>query len=519
MPLARSFLRPLFALLALATATLVAAPALAQLTAEQSEKSIAIGKKIDEARKLTTAKKLDEATAALLEAEQALAVLSGDKGTEALARRVAQNLSALEGVRTLLAKQGVKLPVRTIGLAAPGAAALPGKEGPGEWSRFRGPNGTGVSTAAIPANWTAEDYNWKIEVPGDGHSQPVLWGDKIFLTTAVGEQRMVLCLSAADGKTVWSKPFNSKNHTKHKFNSFASATPCCDEKHVYVLFSTPESYTVLALDHAGSEKWSFDLGPFESQHSCGASPIVYEDMVIVPNEQDGPSNIAALDRESGKLRWKGERKQATQGTAYSTPMVFQPDRGAPQLIFNSRAHGVSGVDPKTGKTLWDSPLLTMRSCSSPVLAAGLLTGSCGSGAGGNYLIAVKPGTTGDVSATNLAYKLEGSATMPYVPTPIALGDLLFLISDKGTGTCVNAKTGETIWQKRLGGNFFGSPVIAQDRMYVMSCEGYCHVLSATKEYKEIAKVDLAEGSHSTPAIAGGKIYLRTFHHLMSLGGK
>lgn len=499
-------------------ACLCALPVFAQISPEQLEKSVAIGKKIDEARKLANTKKLEEATAAMLEAEQALAVLSGEKGTEALARRIAQNHNSLEGLRTLLTRQGAKLPVRTIGLAAPGSAV---KEGVSEWTRFRGPNGTGVSNAkGIPANWTADDYNWKVEVPGDGHSQPVLWGDKIFLTTAVGDQRTVLCLSAADGKTLWNKPFNSKNHTKHKFNSFASATPCCDEKHVYVVFSTPEAYTVTALDHTGSEKWSMDLGSFESQHSCGASPIVYEDMVIVPNEQDGPSSIAALDRETGKLRWKSERKQATQGTAYSTPMVYQPDRGAPQLICNSRAHGVSGVDPKTGKTLWDSSqLLTMRSCSSPVLAGGLLTGSCGSGGGGNYLVAVKPGATGDVSATNLAYKLEGSATMPYVPTPIALGDLLFLISDKGTASCFNAKTGEKVWQQRLGGNFFGSPVIIQDRIYVMSCEGDCWVLSATKDFKEIAKVDLGEGSHSTPAVADGKLYLRTFHHLISLGGK
>ena len=398
----------------------------------------------------------------------------------------------------------------------------------GEWTRFRGPNGTGLSMAPhIPTTWTASDYNWKVEIPGEGHSQPVIWGDKLFLTTAVGDERLVMCLSTETGKPLWTQGYSSKKHTKHKFNSFASATPACDEHHVYVAFSTPEEYDLIAIDHQGKEKWQVNLGPFESQHSCGTSPIVYEDMVVVGNEQDGPSSIVAVNRMTGAIRWKVPRRLATQGTAYSTPCVYQGPGANPLLIFNSKAHGVSAVEPNSGKLVWEAPLLTMRSVSSPVLAGENLIGSCGSGAGGNYIIAIKPGGQGDVSQTHLAYKLEGSSTMPYVTTPIVLGDLLFLWSDKGMATCVQAtddakqgkKAGDILWQQRLGSNYFGSPVIVQDRIYNMSVDGHCVVLHAGREFKELARIDLGEGSHSTPAVAGGRMYLRTFTHLMSLGGK
>jgi outer membrane protein assembly factor BamB len=358
-----------------------------------------------------------------------------------------------------------------------------------------------------------------VTIPGEGHSQPVLWGDKLFVTSAVGEDRAVLCLSAHNGQTVWSQHVPSKTHGKHKFNSFASSTPCCDAERVYVTFASSDSYTVTAFDHAGNKKWHLDLGPFVSQHSMGASPMLYKESVIVCNEQDGPSSLVAIDRTSGKIHWRATRRTADQGTAYSTPCIYEPAGEAPQLIVNSKAYGVSGVDPETGKTLWESPLLTMRSCSSPVFAGGIFTGSTGSGGGGNYVIAIRPGGAGDVSKTHLAWTLKGSAQMPYVCTPVAHGDLLFLWSDKGFVTCVDAKTGEQHWQQRVGGNYFGSPIRVQDRLYCLSTDGQCVVLAASTTFKELARIDLGEASHNTPAIAGGRMYLRTFTQLMSVGGK
>jgi outer membrane protein assembly factor BamB len=151
------------------------------------------------------------------------------------------------------------------------------------------------------------------------------------------------------------------------------------------------------------------------------------------------------------------------------------------------------------------------------VASGLVIGTCGSGGGGNYLVAVKPGGSGDVSNSHVAYKL--TKVMPYVPTPITNGDLLFLWGDKGVVTCVNAPTGETVWAERVGGNFFGSPIRVEDRLYCLSADGDCVVLTATSQFKVLARNPLGEGSHSTPTVAGGRLYLRTFSHLISIGGK
>src|SRR4051812_26256954 len=163
-----------------------------------------------------------------------------------------------------------------------------------EWTRFRGPNGTGISRATtVPTNLAEADINWKVELPGAGHSSPVLWGDRIFLT-ATGDDAgglAVLCLSAADGKMTWKKDFPLTPFAHHKFNSFASATPAVTEKAVYVVWNEPEHYFLTALDHQGTTLWQRDFGPFVSQHACGTSPIVVGDKVILGGEQDGQEYV------------------------------------------------------------------------------------------------------------------------------------------------------------------------------------------------------------------------------------
>lgn len=385
-----------------------------------------------------------------------------------------------------------------------------------EWTRFRGPNGTGISEATnIPTAWTEADYNWKVELPGGGHSCPVLWGDKIFLTCANDEtcERMALCLSAADGSVLWSRGYASTLHPKHTFNSYASPTPAVDEERVYFTWSAPEDYVLLALDHEGNEVWKRTLGPYQSQHSTGASPIVYEDMVIINNDQDGPSSLIAVDRKTGETRWQVERRTAV--VAYSTPCVYQPPGAAPELIFNSKSHGITAVDPHDGKTIWEAAdVFDKRSVSSPIVAGGVVFGSCGSGGGGNYVVAVRPGSAAQPSA-ELAYKIDKAA--PYVPTPLAKGDLVFLWGDQGVVTCIDPATGTEHWRERVGGNFFGSPVCAGDHLYCISTEGEVVVVAAAPTYQLVSRNPLGEMSHSTPAIAGGKIYFRTFKHLISLG--
>jgi outer membrane protein assembly factor BamB len=386
-----------------------------------------------------------------------------------------------------------------------------------EWTRFRGPNGAGAGEAAgLPVRWGEGDYDWKVDVPGAGHSQPVLWGDRIFLTSALGEgaERIVLCLRAADGRTEWTTRFPSSTHGKHRRNSHASSTPCVDKDRVYLVFSTPAAHTVRALDHAGRELWARDLGPFESNHSDGASPILFADKLILPNEQDGKSSVVALDRSTGSVLWKTERR--TEEVAYGTPCIHAPPGGPPELILSSHAHGISSLDPATGASNWEALVFDKRTVSSPVLAGGLAIGTCGSGAGGNFLVAVKLGGRGDVTETHVAYRLRRS--IPYVPTPIVAGDLLFLWSDGGVVSCVEAPSGNVLWQERVEGAFSGSPVRAGDRMYAMSEGGEVVVVAAKRTFELLARNPLGEGSHSTPAIAGGRIFFRTFGKLFAIGG-
>lgn len=382
-----------------------------------------------------------------------------------------------------------------------------------EWTRFRGPNGSGVSPSRkIPAKWSEADYNWHVKLPGIGHSSPVLWGNKLFLTSAKEDtaERVAMCVDAESGKILWQRHYDSTVHPKHLRNSFASSTPAVDAERVYVCWSAPEEYTLMALDHQGREVWRRNLGPFVSQHSGGTSPIVYQDMVIIGNDQDGISFLAALDAATGEDRWRTERRSAV--VAYSTPCIYQPADGPAELIFNSEAHGISGINPLTGQTDWEISVFDKRSVSSPIVAAGLVFGTCGSGGGGNYLVAVRPGPEPQV-----AYKVTEMA--PYVPTPLAKDDLLFTWSDKGVVSCLRAATGEKIWRERVGGNYSGSPVCAGDHLYCIAEDGTVVSLAASEKFQLLARNPLGEDSRSTPAIAGDRMYLRTYSHLVSLGGK
>ena len=323
-----------------------------------------------------------------------------------------------------------------------------------EWTRFRGPNGTGISDAkTVPTLWTEKDYNWHVELPGIGHSSPVLWGDRVFLASAVEDtaERILMCVSATDGRILWEKRYPSEVHEKHLRNSFATPSPACDEAHAYFAWSTPAEYTLVALSHDGQEKWKLNLGPYTSQHSAGPSPIVYEDLLVLGNDQDGESSLLAFDRMTGKLRWQTPRQH--EFVSYATPCVLAREGMPNELIFLSGAHGVSGIDPKTGKTNWEIDAFDKRTCTSPVLADGLIWGSCGSGGGGNYVAAVRPGTPDGSIKPQEVWKITDSA--PYVPTMIGKGDLVFMWSDKGVAACVKASTGQILWKQRSRREFLG----------------------------------------------------------------
>ncbi|MDH3584975.1 MAG: PQQ-binding-like beta-propeller repeat protein [Phycisphaerae bacterium] len=386
-----------------------------------------------------------------------------------------------------------------------------------EWARFRGPNGTGISSATtIPTSWKDDTYNWKLNLPGEGHSSPVLWGSKLFLTaTQPGTaEQIFFCVNADSGKVVWQKRFASRPHRQHKFNSFASSSPAADENHVYFYWATPQQQTILALDHDGKEIWRKNLGPFESQHGSGTSPMIHGELLILANDQMGSSFVIALDRMTGAVKWKTPRGGGGKKTAYGTPCVRKDAQGNDQLILASHAHGISAIDPATGKMLWDTPdIFDKRSVFCPVLAGDLILASCGSGGGArNYTVALRANPKPTV-----AYRIDRSS--PYVPTPIYYKKMLFLVSDGGIGTCLEAASGKVLWRERIGGDYFGSPVCVNGVIYCISRAGDVVTFHAKSTYEPIGRVSLGEMSHATPAVAGGRMYLRTKSHLYSLGGK
>lgn len=263
------------------------------------------------------------------------------------------------------------------------------------------------------------------------------------------------------------------------------------------------------------KKWEQDLGPYASQHGGGNSPILYRDRVIVANEQDGESFLVALDAATGKTRWKTPRKTAE--AAYATPCVYEDADGTPALIFASHAHGIYAVDPEGGTVLWEcAEAFDKRVVTSPVLASGLIFASCGSGGGGNYVVAVRPGDAKGSKKPAVAYTIRKSA--PYVPASIGVGALLFLWGDDGVVSCVKAASGEVQWQERLGKRFFSSPVFADGRLFCISTTGEVAVIRAADHFELLARNPLGETAHSTPAISGGRMYLHTLKHLLSIGG-
>lgn len=386
------------------------------------------------------------------------------------------------------------------------------------WPRFRGPDGLGVSEdATIPATWTDKEVAWSVELPGVGHSSPVIWGEHVFVTSATdeGKSRTLYCLDAGSGKIRWSKTEKFATNKLHAKNSFASSSPATDGERVYVPFADDEHYALLAYDYEGQPVWKASLGPFKSQHGLGVSPIVFEDLVILPNDQDGPSSVVAFDRRNGKQVWKTERD--AREASYATPIIVELPGSKPQLICVSGATGMTSLDPWTGELNWKTAPLPQRTVASPAFAGGLVFVTCGQGGKGTRLIGVDPTGRGDVEETHI--KVRKDKGLPYVPTIIGYGDWIFFWNDNGVVSCVDARTQEQLWEKRVGGNYSGSPIIVAGKLYCINESGEVVVLAAGPQFEQLGVTPLGDASHSTPAAANGRLYLRTFHKLTCVRGK
>ncbi len=395
----------------------------------------------------------------------------------------------------------------------------------GQWPRFRGPNGQGISDArTIPVKWSQGDYNWRIELPGSGPSSPVVWDEKVFTTCADASvpKGILVAVDAGTGKTLWQKEYPLSRSRMNSRNSYATGTPALAADGVYVLWSTAKEMVLAALDHDGGELWQREFGPTTSSHGPGISPVVVDDLVVFSREQKVNSDAAssewiALDRRSGQTRWTVPRN--TGAISYSTPCLYSAKGGSARLVFTSQEHGITVVDPRQGKVVWEAQsALIARVASSPVLAGDLIVGTCGQGGGGKCITAIKPPASPNRSPTE-AFRSEdrASGTIPYVSTSLSKDGLLFSYHDQGNVCCRRAATGEILWTEKPAGAYYGSPVWVDGRLYCITREGEVVVVRAAPEYELLAVNSLGERSDATPAVADERMYLRTASQLMCIG--
>jgi outer membrane protein assembly factor BamB len=323
----------------------------------------------------------------------------------------------------------------------------------------------------------------------------------------------VLALSVSNGEELWRREYPVARSAMNRDNAYAAGTPAVDANGVYLALPTVEETLAMALGHDGRPIWTRKLPGVSSFHGPAISVVAVEGLVVFSLEQEAaatPSQWIALDASTGEPRWTCDR-QSSQ-VSYSTPCVYTPPDGPAQLVFSSSAHGLTGVAVATGQVVWEAgAVLPQRVVGSPVIAGDLLIGTCGQGGGGVRLVAVRAGS-GEV-----VYETRGLQA-PYVPTPLAVGDLLFTCHDRGDISCLVAATGEVLWTQRPASMFHASPVWVDGKLYCTTRDGDVVVVRASRTYELLAVNRLGEASSATPAVAGGRMYLRTLSHLISVGG-
>jgi len=388
------------------------------------------------------------------------------------------------------------------------------------WTEFRGPAGTGHSTATgLPREWSeSKNVAWKTPIHGRGWSSPVVLGSQVWLTTATrdGRELSVLALDRDSGRVLHDiKLFEvAKPEDTARFNSFASPTPVIEEGRVYVHFG---SYGTAALDtRTGKTLWSRRDLPCNHWRGPGSSPMLYGDLLIVHFDGYDLQYAVALDKRTGRSVWKSERAydfgtdDGDMKKAYATPVVIEAG-GRAQLI-SQAAKAVLSLDPKTGRELWRVRYASHSAATRPLFAHGLLY--VGSGRGPSELLAIRPDGQGDVTDTHVAWKaVRGIGSSP---SPLLVGDLIYTVADKGgVVTCLDAKTGAEVWQQRTGADAHtASPLFANGAVYLFAEDGSALALEPGRVYRELGRAALGEGGvMGTPAIAGQAVFVRSESHL------
>ena len=393
------------------------------------------------------------------------------------------------------------------------------------WPCFRGPTRQGISNEKdVPLEWSqTSNIVWKRPIPGEGWSSPIVFDERVFVTTATdgGASFRLLCLDRLTGTVLWDKQvLRQKPGHKQNFNSYASSTPVTDGRRIYILAFDG---TLAAVSMEGSVIWSHREFEYYSEHGLGVSPILYRDLLIVPfdGSSSGPDKklgwqkpwdqalILALDKNTGEVRWRGRR--GSSRIAHITPQVLS-ENGRDQLV-SSAGDVVQGFDLKTGERIWTVSSPGEGVVPSVVIGDGLIFTT--SGFGDSTIRAVRTGGKGDVTKTHIAW--ESTDDVSKIPSMLYVSPFLFLVTETGVAKCIRAKTGEEIWRERLEGRYSASPIWAEGRIYFLSEKGKTTVVQAGGEFKVLAENELNEKCGASPAVSQKHIFIRTENNIYCVG--
>jgi outer membrane protein assembly factor BamB len=386
------------------------------------------------------------------------------------------------------------------------------------WTRWRGPSGQGIVAGADYVDTWSDTINvkWKVDVPGRGHSSPIVWKDHIFLTTSRdnGATVSMLAFRRSDGRLLWETnvPTDGVEHTYWK-NSQASATPTTDGRRVYASFGT---HGLAAFEFDGKLAWHRRLGALRNYHGSAGSPFLYKDRLFLYQDHDGTSTlrsfVAAFDTRTGNVVWKTDRAESV---GWGTPVVI--NGGDHDELIVSSQRKVYAYDPQSGAELWTVRGNTFEVIPTPVVGHGLVF--CSSGRAGPTL-AIRPGGRGDVTESHVAWTSPRGS--PFVPSAIVHGDLLYMINDmQSILTALDARSGDAVYQERLGQpireGFSSSPVAVGDKMFFTNDLGQTFVVQAGRAFTLIRVNELHAQVLASPALVDGTWYWRTDRALLAIG--
>ena len=413
-------------------------------------------------------------------------------------------------------------------LVLPGVFTVAGFTGVGftgvgfsaQWPQFRGPDGQGHSDAVgVPLTWSeSESVVWKTPLPGQGWSSPVVWEDQVWMTSAGqdGKSLHALCVERESGRLIHNVTVLQPQDagSRHQLNGYASPTPVLDGERVFVHFGPRGT---VCLDTAGKILWKNTSLSFAALQGAASSPILHEDLLILTCDGTDVQFLAALDKQTGKVRWQQTRQHLEQASqrgpiarmAYSTPLVIPID-GVSQLVSTGADH-VAGYDVRTGQELWWMEYEGFSLVARPSFGNGLFYVVGSVKLDHHAVYAIRPGGKGKIGDQQLAW--QRSNGIPHVPSPLLVGENLYVVHDAGTAMCINALNGEVQWKQRLDGNFRSSPIEVRGRIYVCSEEGKTIVWEDGQEFKLLASNQLDGSLLASPAVAGAALFLRSDTHL------